>query len=194
MVSSRIARIFYNLVSPVYDYFFGSNTRYVREMRKRIVGRLDLKKGYHVLEVGVGTGANLPHIHERTGKRGKIFGVDISEGMLDKCRKNIQKWGFKVEIIFGEAEKLPYPDNSFDAVLGFGAINFLSDKRKAVLEMIRVAKPGARIVMGDEHFPIIGTPESALKLLPKNVSDVRQGIEKVIIPFWIIDFKKRGRK
>lgn len=194
MVSNRAARIFYDLVSPVYDYFFGSDTRYVRQMRERIVGRLGLKKGNRVLEVGVGTGANLPFIHEKTGSGGTISGVDISDGMLDRCRKNIRKWKIKADIRFGKAEKLPYPDDSFDAVLGFGAINFLADKRKAILEMVRVAKPGARIVMGDECFPFIGTPESALKLLPENVEDVNQGIEKVLVPFWIIGFKKKERK
>jgi ubiquinone/menaquinone biosynthesis C-methylase UbiE len=190
MSSYFFTRIFYDLVAPVYDYFFGSDTRYVKDMRRKIVERLGLRRGARVLEVGVGSGANLPFIFKRIGKGGKIFGIDISKGMLDKCRKNLKKYGIDADLILGDALKLPYPDNYFDAVLGFGAINFL-DRKKAIDEMVRVAKPGARIVIGDERFPIIGTPEAALKALPDDAEEVKVSSEHVLVAFWIIEFRKR---
>lgn len=58
--------------------------------------------------------------------------------------------GWPVELFLGNAEALPYRDNSFESVFHVGGINFFNDKRKAIEEMIRIAKPGARILIADE--------------------------------------------
>ncbi len=186
---NKLARIFYNLIVPLYDPFFGSGTPIVREMRQRLVERLDLKNGFKVLEVAVGTGANLSYIAKRIGQ-GEIYGLDISEGMLARCRSNMRKEGIKARLVLGKAEDLPYRDNSFDAVLGFGAINFIPDKKKAIDEMIRVARPGAKIVMGDELFPFFDIFKPPMGLLPKGVRG-RLSYEKVLFAtFWVVEFRK----
>ncbi|HLB29282.1 MAG TPA: methyltransferase domain-containing protein [Dehalococcoidia bacterium] len=84
------------------------------------------------------------------GPTGRVYGLDISEGMLAQARKKLAALPYEVELLWGNAEDLPYPDNSFDAVLNFGALNFITDRKKAIDEMVRVAKPGAKIVLGDE--------------------------------------------
>src|ERR1700722_7577541 len=57
-----------------------------RELRKKAVDRLSLRRGDCVLEIGCGTGRNFPHLHEAVGPAGTIHGVDISAGMLRKCQ------------------------------------------------------------------------------------------------------------
>jgi ubiquinone/menaquinone biosynthesis C-methylase UbiE len=71
-------------------------------------------------------------------------------GQLKRCRSYLRAKGWPVELFLGNAEALPYLDNSFESVFHVGGINFFNDKRKAIEEMIRVAKPGARILIADE--------------------------------------------
>lgn len=191
MDKDRIMRVFYNMVSPVYDFFFGSRTPRVKQMRKHLVERLGLKYGDTVLEVSIGTGANLPFISKKIGPEGKIYGIDISEGMLKRCRMNAFKEKIMVELKLGNASRLPYKDNMFDAVLSFGGINFFSKKKKAIDEMVRVAKPGAKMVLGDEVFPLLKASEPPTKLLPKNVTGIKLGYEKVLAKFWVLEFRKK---
>lgn len=115
-----------------------------------MVDRLDLRPGHRVLEVSVGTGSNLPLMAAGVGAGGRLVGLDISRGMLGECRKKITRRGLSADLIEGEAAHLPFPDNAFDAVLHFGGINEFDDKKGAVEEMTRVAKPGAKIVIADE--------------------------------------------
>lgn len=63
---------------------------------------------------------------------------------------NQARYGFRVRLVQGEAEHLPFRDASFDVVFHVGGINFFNDKAKAMAEMARVAKPGTKIVVIDE--------------------------------------------
>jgi ubiquinone/menaquinone biosynthesis C-methylase UbiE len=81
---------------------------------------------------------------------GEIFGLDLSLGQLKRCRAYAAQQGWVVQLDLGNAENLPYRDNTFGAVFHVGGINFFNDKEKAIREMIRVAKPGARILIADE--------------------------------------------
>ncbi len=191
MDSDQIARIGYNLLAPFYDFFLGSDSKIGLHMRQDIARRLELRKGARILEVSVGTGANLPFIYKKIGRTGKIFGLDISEGMLAKCRENIVKKGIPAQLVLGNANNLPYKDNSFDAVLHFGAINFFSNKRKAISEMVRVAKPGAKIVIGDERLPLMRSTEPPVNLIPKNAVNLGVSEEKLIFQgFWMLELRK----
>ncbi|HHY45719.1 MAG TPA: methyltransferase domain-containing protein [Firmicutes bacterium] len=157
---NRFARWFYNCVSPRYDGLSRKIPK-ISLMRRDLVGRLNLKPGARVLEVSVGTGANLPIIAERILPGGRITGIDISEGMLERARTRAGSIPCPVELFLCQAEALPFPDRSFDAVLHLGGINFFSDRRRAILEMCRVARPGAKIVISDEtiwpgRHPLLG--------------------------------------
>jgi len=70
--------------------------------------------------------------------------------MLAKCQRNLRKWRREAYLFHGEAESLPFKDETFDVVFHFGGINFFADKGRAIREMIRVAKPGVKIVISDE--------------------------------------------
>ena len=136
---------FYRALSGIVFAFIGMNER---RARKQITDRLE-GRGGRVLEISIGPGVNLPYLRERTDV-GEIYGLDISLGQLKRCRSYLHAKGWPVELFLGNAEALPYLDNSFESVFHIGGINFFNDKRKAVEEMIRVSKPGARILIADE--------------------------------------------
>lgn len=149
---NRVARAAYDLIAPIYD-LWGGERGPLAPMRQQLVEMLELEPGDQVLEVSVGTGANLPYIAAKLGPSGRIDGLDISEGMLEQARRKLSALTCPVELRQGLAEELPYPDDSFDAVLHLGGINFFTDRRRALVEMARVARPGARIVVSDETLP-----------------------------------------
>jgi ubiquinone/menaquinone biosynthesis C-methylase UbiE/uncharacterized protein YbaR (Trm112 family) len=117
--------------------------------RREVIDRLDIKPGARVLETGIGAGDNLPYLYEMH-EPGEYFGMDIQQQMIKLFRKNLEKWKLEANICHADAELLPYRDESFDSVFHLGAINLFSDKKKAIDEMIRVARPGTKIVIADE--------------------------------------------
>lgn len=119
-----------------------------RRARVDITGRLE-PRGGRVLEISAGTGNNLPYLFERSDI-GDVFALDISPGQLARCRRLVRRKGWDVELQQADAERLPFKDNLFAGILHFGGINFFNDKSAAIREMIRVAQPGARIVVADE--------------------------------------------
>jgi ubiquinone/menaquinone biosynthesis C-methylase UbiE/uncharacterized protein YbaR (Trm112 family) len=117
--------------------------------RRDLIQRMDLHGG-GILEVSIGPGPNLPFLYE-TGRVGMVYGLDISPGQLKRCRSFARKGGWEVELFLGTAEQLPFRENVFNTVFHMGGINFFNDKSAAVNEMIRVAKPGTRLLIGDEN-------------------------------------------
>jgi ubiquinone/menaquinone biosynthesis C-methylase UbiE len=134
---------FYDLLSKVGLRFFGISEP---ELREGLVERLELKAGDKVLATSVGTGADLPYVRDDA----RYYGLDLSAGMLSVCRKQLPDLAVPVELFLGQAEYLPFKDDTFDVVYQMGGINFFSDQSRAIAEMARVAKPGARIVVMDE--------------------------------------------
>lgn len=121
-----------------------------RARRQHLIDPLAVKPGNAVLEVGTGTGSNLPLIAERIGPQGTLCAMDLSPGMLAVARHKAARQSINAAFALGNAAYLPYKDATFDAVLHFGGINTFGEKARAVDEMLRVAKPGGRVVIGDE--------------------------------------------
>lgn len=118
----------------------------ILRFRKECLADLEIKPGDKVLEVSIGMGDNLPFLE----KDAQYFGLDISKKSLLRCRKHLSKIGRQVCLFAGNAESLPFKDDSFDTVFHIGGINFFDDRAKAISEMIRVAKPGTKIIIIDE--------------------------------------------
>jgi SAM-dependent methyltransferase len=107
---------------------------------------LEINPGDSVLETSVGTGLNFKYL-----PRGlRLFGLDLSAEMLTNCQANLRRWELDADLFLGNAEDLPFANDSFDVVFHVGGINFFNDKAKAIREMIRVAKPGSRMLITDE--------------------------------------------
>lgn len=124
-----------------------------RRERRKLVARLELTPGQRLLEVSAGTGGNLSLAAGRLGREGRMVGLDISIGMLRRCQRKLAGSIPGVDLVGGDAAHLPFADGAFDAVLHFGAISLFSDKKTALAEMVRVARPGARVVIGDVGLP-----------------------------------------
>jgi ubiquinone/menaquinone biosynthesis C-methylase UbiE len=73
------------------------------------------------------------------------------------CRRNLRRWKREAFLCQGEAERLPFRDAIFDVVFHVGGINFFNDRARAIREMIRVARPGTRIVIADETEQVVKT-------------------------------------
>ncbi len=145
-------------------------------VRRDIVRGVRLNPGDRFLEVSVGTGINLRYLPDDA----EFFGLDISSGMLSRCQRNLKKWKLQAELFQGTAEQLPFCDNSFDVVYHFGGINFFNDKKQAIVEMIRVAKGGASIFIGDENENVAKAGEKSKIPFAKEFYANRQ--ETVTVP------------
>jgi ubiquinone/menaquinone biosynthesis C-methylase UbiE len=140
----------YDRMAILYDVstrLYASFKRTTEATRRReYLGDLEIQAGDRVLEVSVGTGANLPLL-----PRGACYyGLDISWGMLRRCQRRAHRERLAVELFLAAAERLPFQDGSFDGVFHVGGINFFSDRGRAVAEMARVARPNTKIVIVDE--------------------------------------------
>jgi ubiquinone/menaquinone biosynthesis C-methylase UbiE/uncharacterized protein YbaR (Trm112 family) len=141
---------FYNRIAGLYD---GSIKLFASlvgggeaHFRGEYLRELEIQDDSRVVEVSIGTGANLHYLPAKA----TYFGVDLSWGMLKRCQRNLKQWQLEAELILGNAEELPLCDETFDAVLHVGGINAFNDRAKAISEMIRVARAGAKIVIVDE--------------------------------------------
>ena len=101
--------------------------------------------GGRVLEVGVGTGISLPQYAPNL----RIFGTDISEGMLRKAKARVADLGLKnVEgLAVMDAEKLEFPDASFDVVMAQYVVTAVPNPEAAMDEFARVLRPGGEIIL-----------------------------------------------
>ncbi len=143
-------------------------------MRDAFMERVELSslpKGARILEVGVGTGANLPLVVRDlpTGMRAEYWGLDLAPGMLGRCRTRLPQPCLDVNLVLGDAHRLPFATASFDRVFHVGALGSFGDPAAALLEMARVAKAGAPIVVVDEQLdttrPVFVRDRVAFKLL-----------------------------
>ena len=131
----------YDRWAPVYDLVFGPVFRRGRSAAIEAADRI----GGRVLEVGVGTGISLPQY----GKQCRLFGIDISDGLLDKARRRVAEFGLdNVEgIQVMDAEKLAFADSSFDVIVAQYVITSVPNPESALDEFARVVRPGGEIII-----------------------------------------------
>ena len=98
-----------------------------------------------VLEVAVGTGLNLPCYPAEV----TLTGLDLSEGMLGIARDRARRLGRPVSLRQGSAQQLPFAEASFDTVLCTFGLCAIPDPAAAVAEMVRVLRPGGRLILVD---------------------------------------------
>jgi phosphatidylethanolamine/phosphatidyl-N-methylethanolamine N-methyltransferase len=151
----------YGKWAPVYDLVFGPVFRRGRADSIRVAERI----GGRILEVGVGTGISLPAY----SRASRLYGVDISEPMLEKARRRVAALGLdNVEAIeVMDAEHLDFPDNAFDVIVAQYVVTAVPNPEKALDEFARVVRPGGEIVIATR----IGAEKG-----------VRKAIEKTLMP------------
>ncbi|PSL06112.1 methyltransferase family protein [Haloactinopolyspora alba] len=103
----------------------------------------------HALEVGAGTGFFSLNLR-LAGVLDEVSVTDIAPGMVDAALENARRLGFEIEGRVADAERLPYDDDTFDVVVGHAVIHHIVDVELAFREMLRVLRPGGRIVICGE--------------------------------------------
>ncbi len=125
--ATRHARSRYNAIAPIYDLMEGL-----------------VEQGPKVLELGVGTGKNIPHYPPQV----EVVGVDLSERMLERARKVAAEHPDKrVTLLQMDAQQLDFPDEAFDEVVSTFVFCSVPDPVLGLQEALRVTKPGGRLLM-----------------------------------------------
>ncbi|HLF50632.1 MAG TPA: methyltransferase domain-containing protein [Methylomirabilota bacterium] len=135
----------YKLYAPAYDFVFDWIFHSGREAAIQL---LDVRPGEHILEVGIGTGLNLPlyPLHCR------ITGIDLSEEMLEKAQEKVVELELgNVTLKTMDATVMDFGDSEFDAAVATYTISAVPDPVGVLREMRRVVKPGGNIVLLN-HF------------------------------------------
>jgi ubiquinone/menaquinone biosynthesis C-methylase UbiE len=129
--------------------------------RRRLREVMAPREGERVLEVGPGTGYYTMDLAEWVGDEGSVEIFDLQEEMLDHTMKRAQARGLgNIEPTQGDARKLPYPDDSFDAALLVTVLGEIPEPELALRELKRVLKPSGRLIVGelfgDPHMVRLG--------------------------------------
>jgi ubiquinone/menaquinone biosynthesis C-methylase UbiE len=121
----------------------------VRSWRAAAADALALSPGDTVVEMGVGTGANLPHLRERVGSEGRVVGVDLTRGMLDVAAGRIADAGWQnVSLVRADARRPPI-DEPIDAVLASFVVGMFEAPDRAVESWIDRVVAGGRVALLD---------------------------------------------
>ena len=135
----------YKRVSSFYDLTFG---QVFRPGQKAIIKKMDCVESDNVLEIGIGTGSSLQYYPKET----KVVGIDISPDMLEVAKKRIVKDKIhNKHILLMNGERLSFPDNSFDKVVGMNVVSVTQNPQVLVEEMKRVCKNDGDIYIVN-HF------------------------------------------
>jgi phosphatidylethanolamine/phosphatidyl-N-methylethanolamine N-methyltransferase len=133
---------FYELYeSPMERMMFGG-------LRRKFFEKINADNHKTILEVGVGTGKNLPYY---TGQR--VTGIDISDKMLEKARIKNRRLKKEADLRIGDAQALPFADGSFDAALATFVFCSVPDPVKGLHEVKRVVKNGGKIYLMEHVRP-----------------------------------------
>jgi phosphatidylethanolamine/phosphatidyl-N-methylethanolamine N-methyltransferase len=140
-ISREMVETAYDRWAPIYDLVFGGVFSKGRDAAIQATNKL----GGRVLEVGVGTGISLPLYSPNV----RIFGTDISEEMLKKAKRRVAEGNLKnVEgLSVMDAEKLEFPDNSFDVVMAQYVVTAVPHPEVALDEFARVLRPGGELII-----------------------------------------------
>lgn len=110
----------------------------------------DLHPGEAVLDLGSGGGGDVLLSARRVGPTGRVYGLDMTDEMLELARKNASDAGVgNVEFRKGQIEDIPLPDASVDVVISNCVINLSTDKPAVFAQMHRVLRPGGRVGVSD---------------------------------------------
>ncbi|MGA1875284.1 MAG: class I SAM-dependent methyltransferase [bacterium] len=124
-----------------------------RHYRRIAVQRLQVRPGDRVLDLGCGTGLDLPLLSRKVGPQGAVTGCDLSKEMLGLARQRIHQSGLgNIFLIQCHALELPFAGNSFQAVF----CNYLLSTVPAgpvIEEVFRIARPGAALLFADDRLP-----------------------------------------
>ncbi len=142
------ARLFYKYLSKVYDQI--NPFIWNEEMRTAAIDLLDIERDDRVLDIGCGTGFATEGLLNRVDT---VYGLDQSPHQLEKAYEKFGKRDGPVNFHLGDAERLPFRENSFDVVWSSGSIEYWPNPVDALEECRRVTKPGGQVLIVGPNYP-----------------------------------------
>ena len=159
--------------AEAYDRHVG---RYTLKLAEAMASLAEIRPGHRALDVGCGPGALASVLAARLGP-GRVSAVDPSESFVAACRARLPG----VDARVGQAERLPFEDDTFDVVLAQLVVNFMNDPFAGIREMTRVACPGGRVAACVWDYPgemvMLRTFwDAAMHLDPEHVRTIDEGL------------------
>ncbi len=146
------AEMLYGPLTPLYDVVCGA---VLQPGRRRAMAHLKPRAGERILEVGVGTGRGLADYPRWC----RVTAIDLSRAMMTRAQRRVEReQAAHVSLLQMDAERLAFPDNSFDAVYVPYTINVVPNPIAVGRELVRVCRFGGRVLMLN-HFD--GVPETS---------------------------------
>jgi ubiquinone/menaquinone biosynthesis C-methylase UbiE len=140
MKATERPRARYQRIAPIYDRMEMLAEGGFQPWREHL---WSLVKGPTVLEVGAGTGKNMPYYPDGT----KVTAIDLTPGMVERARQRAAELDADVDVRLGDAQDLDFPDNSFDDVVATFVFCSVPDPVLGLQELGRVVKPGGQVLL-----------------------------------------------
>ena len=176
----------YQRISTLYDFMEILPERRYKPWRERL---WSLVKGPKVLEVGVGTGKNMPFYPKGL----QITGIDLTPGMLDRARIRADDLKLDVDLRIGDAQALDFPDETFDSVVATFVFCSVPDPLLGLGQLVRVVKPAGQVILMDHvrsEQPLFGILMDALNPVVVRITGAninRRTVENVREASLVID-------
>lgn len=138
--ATAMTRARYQRLSPFYDLMEGMAEGHYRPWREKLWA---LVEGSRVLEVGVGTGKNMPY----WPKGLQVTAIDLTPGMLDFAHRRAKELGLTADLQLGDAQALDFPDHTFDAAVATFVFCSVPDPVLGLRELARVVRPGGQVLL-----------------------------------------------
>ncbi|MEF8785777.1 MAG: methyltransferase domain-containing protein [Haloarculaceae archaeon] len=140
---SDAAQCFYGRWARLYDRL--ADLPGLRSWRAQTAAMLDLTPGEIVVEMGCGTGANVPHLREQVGQSGCVVGIDLTREMLTQARTHPERVGRGVDYVQADATRPPVDDA--DSVLATFVVGMFDDPAPAVERWCDLVGPGGQVAL-----------------------------------------------
>jgi ubiquinone/menaquinone biosynthesis C-methylase UbiE len=127
-----------------------------QKLRQATLDLSNIQPGEQILEVGCGTGSLTLAARARAGQQARVIGIDVAPDMLEMARRKAAKAGVDIQFQLGRIEAIPFPDGQFDLVLSSLMLHHIhgdTGKQQGLTEVLRVLKPGGRVLIVDAAPP-----------------------------------------
>jgi len=121
----------------------------IQASKRLMLERIALAPGAAVLDVGCGPGTGVFDMVELVGPTGRLVGLDASEVMLAEARRRAKEFQIPITFEVGDVQALHFPDDTFDVCRAERLLEHLPDPDRALTEMVRVTRPGGRVLVFD---------------------------------------------